>query len=62
MSLVKEVRIFSFLTDTVPMKMNAPVYSVVAPEPPFLAGAVKKEAAPAPALTLCLKKRNKQNF
>ena len=49
MSLVKEVRIFSFLTDTVPMKMNAPVYSVVAPEPPFLAGAVKKEAAPAPA-------------
>ena len=26
------------------------------PEPPFLAGAVKKGAAPAPALTLCLRK------
>ena len=30
--------------------------SVVEPEPPFLAGAVKKEAAPATALPACVKR------
>ena len=43
------------------VKAHAPVSSVVEPEPPFLAGAVKKGAAPAPAqgpaMTPCLKKR-----
>ena len=38
------------------VKAHAPVSSVVEPEPPFLAGAgaVKKGAAPAPALQLKL--------
>ena len=39
-------------------------YSVVEPEPRFLARAVKKGAASAqvPAPTLCLKKRNKRQI
>ena len=35
---------------------RALLWSRSRPEPPFLAGAVKKGAAPAPAMTPCFKK------